>query len=25
MGRPITAADDPVEAYLRAVREFCGE
>ena len=25
MGRPITAAEDPVSAYLRAVREFCGE
>lgn len=25
MGRPITKADDPVEAYLRAVHEFLGE
>lgn len=24
MGRPITAAEDPVEAYRRAVREFVG-
>ena len=23
MGRPITAAKDPAEAYLRAVKEFC--
>lgn len=23
VGRPITQADDPVEAYLRCVREFC--
>ena len=25
VGRPITAADDPVAAYERCVREFCGE
>lgn len=25
VGRPITAAEDPVAAYLRCVREFCGE
>ena len=25
MGRPITQADDPVKAYLRAVAEFLGE
>ncbi|MBP5731025.1 MAG: orotate phosphoribosyltransferase [Clostridia bacterium] len=24
MGRPITGADDPVAAYLRATAEFCG-
>ena len=24
VGRPITAADDPVSAYERCVREFCG-
>ncbi len=24
VGRPITAAEDPVAAYLRAVSEFCG-
>jgi len=23
VGRPITAAKDPVEAYLRCVKEFC--
>lgn len=25
VGRPITAAENPVEAYERCVREFCGE
>ncbi|MBO5672367.1 MAG: orotidine-5'-phosphate decarboxylase [Alistipes sp.] len=25
VGRPITAADDPVAAYERCVKEFCGE
>lgn len=25
VGRPITAADDPVAAYERCLREFCGE
>ena len=25
VGRPITAAEDPVAAYQRCVREFCGE
>lgn len=25
VGRPITAAGDPVAAYLRCVKEFCGE
>jgi orotidine-5'-phosphate decarboxylase len=25
MGRPITGADDPVAAYLRATAEFCGD
>ena len=24
VGRPITAAEDPVAAYQRCVREFCG-
>ena len=25
VGRPITAADDPVAAYERCIKEFCGE
>ena len=25
VGRPITAADDPVAAYERCLKEFCGE
>ena len=25
VGRPITAADDPVAAYERCMKEFCGE
>ena len=25
VGRPITAAEDPLEAYLKAVKEFKGE
>ena len=25
VGRPITAAADPVRAYERCVREFCGD